>query len=263
MISLLAITLVSVDALGGGTFDPVRNVASDVLSPVAGAVRWVATPFRNAWKGVSGYDELEEENEALRQQLDELEGQAIEQANAIEQRDRLRAQLDIGFVGEIPTEVARLTGGPRNNFTDHRVEINKGADSGLEVGMPVVTKAGLIGRLDRVARTTSVVQLMTDPAFAIGVRVAETQDLGIGHGSGVDNPFVIDRGIEITDQVSTGDAVVTSGLQRAVMPPDLPVGVVSEIQPDEAAGSLILRVDLGDKIDQLDVVQVLKWVPPS
>ncbi len=106
-------------------------------------------------------------------------------------------------------------------------------------------------------------QLITDPAFAVGVRVAETQDLGIGHGSGADNPFVVDRGIEITDRVETGDAVVTSGLERAIMPPDLPVGVVGEIQPDEAAGSLILRVDLGDKVDQLDVVQVLKWVPPS
>jgi rod shape-determining protein MreC len=263
VISLLAITLVTIDAVGGNAFDPVRNTASDVLSPVSGAVRWVTTPFRNAWKGISGYEDLEAENEELRSRLDGLEGEAIENANAAEQLDRLRAQLDIGFVGDIPTEVARLTGGPRNNFTDHRVEIDKGSESGLEVGMPVVTKAGLVGRLERVASGTSIVQLITDPSFAVGVRVAETQDLGIGHGSGADNPFVVDRGIEITDRVSTGDAVVTSGLQRAVMPPDLPVGVVSEIQPDEAAGSLILRVDLAAELGQLDVVQVLKWVPPT
>ena len=263
VITLLAVTLVTVDALGGNAFDPVRNVASDVLSPVSGAVRWATTPFRNAWKGISGYEELEEENRQLREELEQVEGDRIESANAIEQLDRLRAQLNIGFVGDIPTEVARLSSGPRNNFTDHRVEIDKGSDSGLEVGMPVVTKAGLVGRLERVSNRTSIVQLMTDPAFAIGVRVAETQDLGIGHGSGADNPFVVDRGIDITDQVDVGDAVVTSGLQRAVMPPDLPVGVVAEIEPDEAASSLILRVDLGKKIDQLDVVQVLKWVPST
>lgn len=263
VITLLAITLVSIDAIGGNAFDPVRNGASDALGPVGGAVRWVTTPFRNAWRGVSGYEELEAENEELRAQLDEVVSDDITQRNAAEQLGRLTAQLDIGFVGEIPTEVARVATGPRNNFTDHRLEIDKGSDAGLEVGMPVVTKSGLVGRLDRVARTRSVVQLATDPSFVIGVRVAETQDLGVGHGAGTANPFVVDRGIELADEVDVGDAVVTSGLQRAVMPPDIPVGIVAEVRPDEAARSLILRVDLAAKLSQLDVVQVLKWVPPS
>ncbi len=263
VITLLAITLVSIDALGGNAFDPVRNAASDVLAPAGDAVRWVTTPFRNAWQGISGYDELEAENAELRAELDRSLGADISNRNAVEQLERLTAQLDIGFVGEIPTEIARVATGPRNNFTDHRMEIDKGSDAGLEVGMPVVTKSGLVGRLERVANTRSVVQLATDPSFVIGIRVAETQDLGVGHGSGAASPFVVDRGIELSDEVEPGDAVVTSGLQRAVMPPDLPVGIVAEVQPDEAARSLILRVDLGAKLSQLDVVQVLKWVPPS
>ena len=153
--------------------------------------------------------------------------------------------------------------GLRFGFGNMNESVNITGSTVTQSGMPVVTKAGLVGRLERVAGGTSIVQLISDPSFAVGVRVAETQDLGIGHGSGADKPFVVDRGIEITDRVSTGDAVVTSGLQRAVMPPDIPVGVVSEIQPDEAAGSLILRVDLAAELGQLDVVQVLKWVPPT
>jgi rod shape-determining protein MreC len=263
VVTLLAVTVITVDAVGGDALDPVRNATAEVVGPAGDAVRWATTPFRSAWSGITDYDELEQENQELRDQLDEALAADIENRNAVEQLDRLREQLDIGFVGEIPTEVARVASGPRSNFTDHRLEINKGSESGLEPGMPVVTKGGLAGRLERVGPNRSVVQLATDPAFIIGVRVAETQDLGIGHGSGPNGPFVVDTGIELVDQVEVGDAVVTSGLDRAVMPPDLPVGVVSEVQPDEAARSLILRADLSAKLSQLDVVQVLKWVPPA
>jgi rod shape-determining protein MreC len=263
VITLLAITLVSIDALGGNVFAPVRNVTSDVVSPLSGAVRWVTTPIRNAWAGISDYNELESENEELRAQLDELASSDISNQHTAEQLKRLQAEKDIGFQGEIPTEFARVASGPRNNFVDHRLEIDKGSNSGLEVGMPVTSGGALVGRLERVASTRSVVQLATDPAFVIGIRIAETQDLGVGHGSGAQSPFVVDRGIELTDQVDSGDAVVTSGLERAVMPPDLPVGVVAEVQPDEAAQTLILRVDLAARLSQLDVVQVLRWVPSA
>ena len=261
VITLLAITLVTIDAAGVNAFDPVRNSASDVVSPVSGAVRWLTTPFRNVWAGMTGYDDLEAENERLREQLDEQQGTEITEANALEQLDRLRKQLDITFDKDIPTEIARVASGPRNNFTDHRVEIDKGSDSGLEVGNPVVTKAGLVGRIVRVSAERSVVQLATDPALEIGIRVAETQDIGVGHGSGPKGPFVVDRGIELIDEVEVGHFVVTSGFERAIMPPDIPVGIVGDVQPDEAARSLILRVDFSAKFTQLDVVQVMKWTP--
>ena len=263
VITLLAITFVTIDTTGGGAFVPVRNLASDVVSPLSGAVGWVTTPFRNAWAGITGYEDLERENQDLQDQLDQIAASEITEANAKEQYDRLREQLDIGFVGEIPTQVARVTSGSGNNFEDHRVEIDKGRDAGLQVGMPVVTKRGLVGRIERVAASRSVVQLATDPAFVIGVRLADTQVLGVGHGSGADSPFVVDRGPELADQIRPGEAVVTSGLDRAVMPADVPVGLVHEVVPDESSQSLVLRIRFSARLSELDVVQVMKWTPPS
>lgn len=263
IISLLAVTFVTIDATGGGAFDPIRNTAADVVSPLSGAVGWVTTPFRNAWAGMTDYEDLEAENQALQDRLDEIEAEGITEANASEQLERLREQLDIGFVGEVPTQVARVTSSSRGNFEDHRVEIDKGRNAGIESGMPVVTKRGLVGRVERVASDTSVVQLATDPAFVIGVRLADTQVLGVGHGSGADSPFVVDRGPELADEVRPGEAVVTSGLDRAIMPADIPVGVVEEVVPDESARSLVLRIDLSASLSELDVVQVMKWTPPA
>ncbi len=263
VITLLAITFVTIDATGGGAFDPVRNTASDVVAPLADAVGWVTTPFRNAWAGVTGYEDLQQENERLQAQLDEIESREMTEANAAEQLERLKEQLGISFVGEIPTQVARLTSGPRNNFEDHRVEIDKGRDAGLEVGMPVVTQGGLVGRLERVSSDRSVVQLVTDPSFVIGVRLADTQVLGVGHGSGAGAPFVVDRGPELSDQISEGEVVLTSGLDRSIMPPDVPLGYVQEVVPDESSQTLVLRVRFSARLSELDVVQVMKWTPPT
>jgi rod shape-determining protein MreC len=129
--------------------------------------------------------------------------------------------------------------------------------------MPVVTRAGLVGRLERVSRTRSVVQLATNPDFVVGVRLASSQDLGVGRGGGDSDRFIVDRGIELEDPVKPGEAVLTSGLDNSVMPPDVPIGVVDEVVPDENTREQLLQVRYAVDFSQLDVVQVLKWTPSS
>ncbi|MFZ4517087.1 MAG: rod shape-determining protein MreC [Microthrixaceae bacterium] len=262
VLTLLAVTFITLDARGVPIFDGARNTASDVFAPVSGAADWVTSPFRNAWQGVTGYDELQERNRRLREELGRLRAKEITGANAEEQLKRLNDQLQLGFVRDLPTQVARVTSGPFSNFSDHRLEIDKGSSSGLKEGMPVVTTAGLVGRLDRVSRTRSVVQLATDPSFVIGVRLASSQDLGVGRGGGDADRFIVDRGIELADPVEPGEAVLTSGLSDSVMPPDIPIGLVDKVIPDENTRSQLLQVRYAVDFSQLDVVQVLKWEPP-
>ena len=262
VLSLLAVTLITLDSRGVGVFDGIRNTAGDVFAPVGDAFAWVTSPIGNAWGGMTDYDDLKAENERLRQRVDELEGGEAEAANAVEQLERLQEQLQIDFVGDIPTQIARIATGPYSNFDTFRTEIDKGSDAGLAVGMPVVTRAGLVGRLERVSRTRSVVQLATDPDFTIGVRLASTQDIGLGHGGGDSNRFVVDRGIDVGDPVEPGEVVLTSGLDDSVMPKDIPIGLVDKVRPDENTGMQLLLVDYAVDFSQLDVVQVLKWTPP-
>ena len=59
-----------------------------------------------------------------------------------------------------------------------------------------------------------------------------------------------------------GDAVLTSGLSDAIMPPDLPIGVVVRVTPDDANRVQQLQVRYSVDFSQLDVVQVLRWRPP-
>ncbi|MBS1838185.1 MAG: rod shape-determining protein MreC [Actinobacteria bacterium] len=261
VLSLLAVTLITLDARGIGVFDGMRNVASDVVAPVGSAFAWVTTPVRNAWGGMTDYDHLERENARLRGRVAALEGDAMKGANAIEQLKRLRRQMNLGFAESIPSQIARVVSGPSSNFDTFRLEIDKGTDQGVAVGNPVVVRDGLVGRIERASRTRSVVQLLTDPDFRLGVRLASTQTLGVGHGGGDSDHFIVQK-IQTGVPVDRGEVVLTSGLENSVMPPDIPIGTVGKVTVDEIPGLRLLLVDYGAKFSELDVVQVLKWQPP-
>ena len=262
VLSLVAVTLIALDAGGVPVFNGVRSVAGDTASPFEGAFNWVSAPIRNAWNGITGYDDLVAENEQLRGRIGELESADAAETNAREQLRRLNEQLELGFVDAIPTQIARVSSGAYSNFADYRVEIDKGSSSGLAEGMPVVTRSGLVGRLERVGSNSSVVQLASDPAFAVGVRLASSQDLGVGRGGGATGNFVVDRGIDLEDPVRTGEAVLTSGLSTSIKPPDIPVGIVTEVAATPTTREQRLEVSLSAELTQLDVVQVLKCEPP-
>lgn len=262
VVTLLAVTLITLDARGVSLVGGAREGATEATGPIQRAGRWLTSPFRSTWRGIVEYDDLQRENEELRDRLDQLEGDAIREQNAQEELDRLNEQLDIGFTGKLRTQVARVTAGPYSNFRNYTVTIDRGRDRGVKKGMPVVTSAGLVGRVRTVSRSRSVVQLATDPDFVLGVRLASSQEIGIGHGGGDTDRFVVDKGINLEDPVRRGEAVLTSGLDDAIMPPDLPIGIVDRVTPDDADRVQQLLVRYAVDFSQIDVVQVVRWTPP-
>ncbi|MEZ5309147.1 MAG: rod shape-determining protein MreC [Microthrixaceae bacterium] len=263
ILTLAAITIATLDARGVGIISSARDSSRDALGPVGDFGNWVSTPFRNAWNGITNYDDLKQENERLQQQVDELKTNGMREKRAQRELKKLREQLNISFLADMPTQIARVDTARASNFDDNRVEIDKGADHGLAVGNPVVTKAGLVGRLTNVSRTRSVVQLISDPDFHIGVSVGKDQIHGVGHGNGDANTFIVDRGIELGREVRVNDYVFAGGIERSLVPSDLyiPIGTVKKVTPDAAERVQNLQVELSARLDRLDVVQVLKWTP--
>mgnify|MGYP000871793050 CR=1 FL=1 len=265
VVTLLAVTLITLDARGVIAITSAKEGAVDVLAPVRDGARWVTTPFRNAWNGITGYDSLKAENEELRAELDRLRGEEILHENAVAELERLEEQLGIGFVGDLPTQIARVTTGAYSNFEDHTLELDRGSDSGIAVGNPVVTNRGLVGRITRVSRTRSVVRLLTDPDQYVGIRLVDPPDMGVGRGSGDDRTFIVDRGIELADPVEPGAGVVTGGVEDLITPPGkpIPVGTVRRVTPDAATRTQVLHVDFAVDFSRLDVVQVILWTPDT
>ncbi len=263
--TLAAATLITLDARGVIALSAAREGATDVLSPVRGAVRWVTTPFRNGWNGITGYEDLQRENEELRAELQELEGRRWADQDAAEELARLEEQLGISYLRGLETQIARVTTGPYSNFTDHTLQLDRGRDAGLAVGMPVVQRNGLVGRIVSVSETRSVVQLLTDPQMWIGIRMSRSGVIGKGHGGGDDETFIGEVSLDTGSPVEPRELVVTGGIERSIMPPgnQIPVGTVSKVTPDEAARVQTLQIDYAVDFGELDVVQVVEWVPES
>lgn len=262
LLVLTSITVLTLDFRGSGVVDDLRGGASTVFGPVRDAAAWVFEPVADAWNGVFDYSDVQAENEALRERVAELEGDRAQAEDALRQLDEIAALERVSRWTDLPTVVARVVGGPLSNF-EHSVELDRGSDDGLAEGMPVVTGAGLVGRLVQVTGSRSIVQLVTDPDFDFGVRLARSGEIGIIQGQGADQPLVVDAGIPLAADVREREAVTTAGTERSIFPPDIPVGRVLrlDVAPDQLSQVLDVR-PLAD-LDDLAYVRVVQWTPPA
>jgi rod shape-determining protein MreC len=261
LLVLTSITILTLDFKGGeGTLDPVRDAAATVFSPVRDAADTVFAPVADAWNGAWHYDSVKKENEQLRRENDELRGQVAGGQAAIQDADQLRKALGLQSVSDIQQVVAQVNSGAVSNFA-HTIELNQGSEKGIKVGNPVVTGAGLVGRVLQVTSGHSVVRLITDPEFAIGVRLTTSQEIGVARGTGDGNPLRIESGINPVADVPASDSVTTSGLDRAIFPPGVPVGTVisAELSADQL--SKVVTIEPLADLSRLAYVTVLLWEP--
>jgi cell shape-determining protein MreC len=164
-----ALALLTFDRRGNNVIDGGRRILGEALSPVQAVLRTVATPVGNAWKGITDYDELERENAELRDQIDAAVGAAAAAEAAIYENNELRADLGLPTLQQIPRVAAEVISGSPSNF-DLTITINQGANRGIQVGNPVITSAGLVGRVTKVTRDTATVRLINDPELSVSVR---------------------------------------------------------------------------------------------
>lgn len=273
LLVLTAITLVTLDARGFGPVETARGAALTVLSPFRSAFDWTTSPARSAWNGIWNHRELEDENARLRAELAELQGQEFRETTAREVLEQVYTQSDLTFAGDIPDVLGRVISGPVSNF-EETVTIDKGSSDGIEVGMPAVTGAGLVGRVHRVVPDEAVIQLLTDPRMSVGVRLIPSGAPGLveGQGRGAEPELVVSGSLVLTD----GAHLQTSGLDRSLYPPDIPVGRVGpltgEAPDDDEAGEGELpeldavvsqrqSVELAADLDALTFVTILLWSP--
>jgi len=256
---LISITVITLDYRGVGFIDSARNTSIDAVSPVTNSLKRVFHPVTNVWNGIFNYDRVSKENERLRAELDDTRGSTLAAVDAEHQRQELLALLNLDYLGNVPTVAARVVSGAPSNF-DATIEINRGSGAGIKVGMPVVTGAGLVGNVVRVTGQRSVVRLLTDPTFAVGVSVPSVNDEGIAKGTGPDRPLSLDL-IDAQSKVGVGSVVITSGLEGSLYPAGIPVGTVRSVRHPAGALQLDITVDPAADLDHLSFVKVVQWEP--
>ena len=249
-----ALTLLTLQFRGFAPLDSFQQGMRDLLDPVRSVSETAARPLRSAWLGVFDYDDLRDRTERLEKELARMRGRQLSSEADRELLLRLMGEVGIDYT-TLDTVVVRILGTPPGNFSSHTIEVDKGLDDGLSEGMAVVTGAGLVGRLEVVDRSRSIVRLVTHPAFRVGIRLVGSQDEGLARGGGASGYLVIDAGIRPDVEVALGEVVVTSG-GRSRFPADIPVGRVLDPDPDADLDREIL-VEPAASLEHLSFLNVV------
>jgi rod shape-determining protein MreC len=239
-----------------------------VSSPLQAAVSWIVEGIGGAWsRYVALIDvedenrELRAENERLRKELAIATRRAID-IEALEEMLELQANLPADTVG------ARVIAASMSPFYKvKRIRVDRGAPQ-LSVGMPVITAAGLVGRIHKVYGGHADVMLTTDPSSKVAVMISRTGVRGILTGMGEDDAYAcklewLERS-EIpggTAPVEEGDKVVTSGL-GADFPAGIEVGVVAKVVDKDYGMFQEVYVEPTVPFSELRGVTVLLAPPP-
>jgi rod shape-determining protein MreC len=170
LLVLASITLITFDLRGSGIIDGARSTAGDLFSPVQGAADVVFRPIENTWHGIFDYDDVKRERDQLQDQIDAQEGVAIANQAQVKEYEDLRNLLHLPTPSNIPQVIGQVVSEPGSNF-DRTIDVNQGSNRGLRVGMPVVNGAGLVGRIMKVYGDRATVRLITDPNFAMAIKV--------------------------------------------------------------------------------------------
>lgn len=170
---------------------------------------------------------LRQRNAELEVEVSELQSQLIQLQQEVGETQILAALVDFSRANpQNEYKAAAVIGRDPSPFMQY-VIINRGSNDGILRGMPVVNQQGLVGRIDAVIADAARVQLITDPASDVNVRLekAEANASLIGSMTGELNLVLIPQDVN----VELDDLVMTSGLGGGY-PPNLVVGQVTSVR---------------------------------
>lgn len=225
VIVLVAVGLVAL-ALGG-YFNP---VTSRVTRVSVDAQTWISSRYLALMEFLTvprDLASLRQRNAELEAEVARLQTRMIDLEQQVTGMNILSALLDFARANPVYSyKAASVVGRDPSPFLRY-VIINIGSNEGILPGMPVVTDKGLVGRVDAVIAEAARVQLVTDSASGVNIRLqaSATEAMLVGSITG-------DLSLEMIPQdsaVQVGDVVLTSGLGGAY-PPNLLVGQVINVR---------------------------------
>lgn len=219
----------------------------------------VISPVSDWFDGIARAGSLKHENARLRKELSDARGDAAQARNAIRENKRLTDLLHLSFAADIPSVAARVVDGAPSNF-ENTIVIDRGTQSGVRVGMPVVSGDGLVGRVTEASRQRATVLQLNDRQFGVGALLQDSGEIGVANGVAGRSTLSLDF-IGARAKVRKGELVVTSGREGGRYPAGIPIARVTSVtkRPGDLQQNIVLTplVDF----DRLEFVKVLRWHP--
>ena len=252
--------LITLDLRGVNLAGGIRGSVASALSPVEKLFSNLFSPIGNLVGDIRNLGQANEKIEKLSEELDQLKSKEIIDEDIVGQLSQLRNVLDLAGRADYKIVAARVINRGSSATFKETITIDVGSSSGISKNMTVISDGGLVGVVKSVSSSTSIVMLMSDPTFKIGVRIAGTQSIGVLSGKG-GNTYLLQL-LDATGEIKVGDKLVARGSEGGrPFVPGVPVGTVIEVQSNSSAITQNADVQASANLNQIGIVAVVVSPP--
>ena len=242
---------------------PISAIGGSLIAPLQDGISKAGSWLSNRSEELVQIRSLLEENEKLRQEIDDLTMENIRLQQDRYELTNLRELYDLDAQYDEYDKIgARIIAKDSGNWF-HSFVINKGSEDGLKIDMNVMAGSGLVGRIVDVGPNWSKVMSVIDDNAKTSGMVLSTSDNLIVCGDlelYSDGLISFEKLIDSADRVVEGDKIVTSHISDKYLPGIL-IGYIFNINVDSnnltKSGLITPAVDF-EHLEEVLVVTQLK-----
>lgn len=257
-----ALFLITLDLRGVNLAGSIRASVSTVFSPVEKLFSSIFSPIGNLASDIRNIGQANEKIDKLSKELELLKSKEILDEDTVGQLNQLKSVLDLAGRGDYKVVAAKVINRGSTASFKETITIDVGSSSGISRNMTVISDGGLIGVVKSVSSNSSIVLLMKDPSFRVGVRIAGTQSIGVLSGRG-GNSYLLQL-LDATSVINKGDKLVARGSENGrPFVPGVPVGTVVEVQSNTSSITQNADVEATANLDRIGIVAVVVSAPKN
>ncbi len=215
-----------------------KGAVRGIMAPAERSTSGLGQRLSEAASAIRGMGGAVEKNRELSHELVRVQAELSQLRDADADNQRLRRAFKFQHQQSrtlIPCDViSRSIGGWWNT-----VRVGKGKADGIRENHAVISPDGLVGKTIEVAKHTSEVLLVCDPACRISARIKDSDTYGLVRGGGINlrgHPIARMDFIDKDTEVLVGDEVVTSGLSggEGLSPKGVHIGYIVKVHKDNS-----------------------------
>ena len=235
VIAIVLLLVLAFFSASSRTIPWLENAVGVIVRPVQTFAFKASNSIAGFFSNLFNTTDADLENARLKQQLALFEQTKLDYAELAKENERLRALLNYsGSIGDFEYVTAKVIGRSSGVWFD-TLTINIGRSRGIEVGMPVISGDGLIGKVTDVGLNWCKVTSIIDSTVTVAVTVERTRDNCMVRGvfntaSSASKLELYYLPTDLTDLVP-GDIIMTSGI-GGIYPKGIRVGTVEEVMLD-------------------------------
>lgn len=253
---LLAVVLAVVSALTGLSLPDMA--VKGILTPIRTGTARLTDKAEELYGYIFKYESLAAENEALKQQLSDIENNARIADTVTRENQRLRDLLNLKNANEDYSLVDAYIISWSSNDWSSTFTINRGTNVGIQVGMCAVTANGeLVGLVQEAGSNYAVIKSIMDSSLEISATISASGYNGMvkgGYSEGLSDKLRMNY-LPSSSTIHINDQVVTTG--STVYPRGLIVGKVVDAGFADTGVAKYAVLEPAAEIDALEQVFII------